>query len=84
MMNSAATQIDSLVTQIAKSLVNSPEDVLVNTLEGANTIVMELRVAKSDVGKIIGKQGRTAEAMRYLIGAISSKTKKRMILEIID
>jgi uncharacterized protein len=83
-MNSAAAQIDSLVTQIAKSLVDSPEDVLVKTLEGANTIVMELRVAKNDVGKIIGKQGRTAEAMRYLIGAISSKTKKRMILEIID
>jgi uncharacterized protein len=74
-MNSAATQIDSLVTQIAKSLVDSPEDVLVNTLEGANTIVMELRVAKSDVGKIIGKQGRTAEAMRYLIGLFLLKPK---------
>jgi uncharacterized protein len=83
-MNSVATQIDSLVTQIAKSLVDCPEDVLVKTFEGANTIVMELRVAKSDVGKIIGKQGRTAQAMRYLIGAISSKTKKRMVLEIID
>jgi uncharacterized protein len=83
-MNNVATQIDSLVTQIAKSLVDCPEDVLVKTFEGANTIVMELRVAKTDVGKIIGKQGRTAQAMRYLIGAISSKTKKRMVLEIID
>jgi uncharacterized protein len=83
-MNSVATQMDSLVTQIAQSLVDSPEEVLVKIFEGANTIVLELRVAKTDVGKIIGKQGRTAQAMRLLIGAISSKTRKRMVLEIID
>jgi len=83
-MNTIATQMDELVTQIARSLVDNPKDVLVNAIESNHTMVMELRVAKEDVGKVIGKQGRTARAIRTLIGAVSSKLKKRTVLEIID
>ncbi len=83
-MSSITTQMNLLVTRIAQLLVDRPEEVLVRIIEGANTMVMELRVAKADVGKIIGKEGRTAQAMRLIIGAISSKTNKRVVLEIID
>jgi uncharacterized protein len=83
-MNSMTAQMNFLVTRIAQLLVDRPEEVLVRIIEGANTMVMELRVAKADVGKIIGKEGRTAQAMRLIIGAISSKINKRVVLEIID
>jgi len=83
-MNRIATEIDLLVTQIARSLVDSPQDVLVNAIESNNTMVLELRVAKEDVGKVIGKQGRTAQAMRTIIGAVSSKIRKRTVLEILE
>lgn len=83
-MNRIAAEIDLLVTQIAQSLVDRPQDVLVNAIEGNNTMVLELRVAKEDIGKVIGKQGRTAQAMRTIIEAVSSKIKKRAVLEIID
>jgi len=83
-MNSTATQMDELVTQIARSLVDSPQDVLVNAIESKHTTVLELRVAKEDIGKVIGKQGRTAQAMRTLIGAVSAKLKKRTVLEIVE
>jgi len=83
-MNRIATEIDRLVTQIAQSLVDRPEDVLVNAIEVGHTMVLELRVAKEDIGKVIGKQGRTAQAMRTLIGAVSSKIKKRAVLEILE
>ena len=68
--------MDELVTQIARSLVDNPQDVLVNAIGSNHTMVLELRVAKEDVGKVIGKQGRTAQAIRTLIGAVSSKHKK--------
>jgi len=64
--------------------VDRPQDVLVNAIEGNNTMVLELRVAKEDIGKVIGKQGRTAQAMRTIIGAVSSKIKKRAVLEIVE
>ena len=83
-MYRANEQMDRLVVQIAQSLVDRPQDVLVRTIEGANTMVLELRVAKEDVGKVIGKQGKTAHAMRTLIGAVSSKINKRAVLEIIE
>ena len=83
-MNALTTQMDELVTQIARSLVDSPQDVLVNAIESKHTTVLELRVAKEDIGKVIGKQGRTAKAMRTLIGAVSAKLKKRTVLEIVD
>ena len=73
-----------LVDQIAKSLVDHPEQVKVQTLEGDYTTIIELRVAKEDLGKVIGKQGRTAHAMRTVISAVASKVKKRTVLEIVE
>jgi hypothetical protein len=76
--------MDKLVTQIARSIVDNPQDVRVNAIEGDHTTVLELCVAKEDLGKVIGRQGRTAHAMRTLIGAVSAKIKKRTVLEIIE
>jgi predicted RNA-binding protein YlqC (UPF0109 family) len=73
-----------LVTYIARSLVDKPEDVTVAEVEGNQTTVLELTVAKEDLGKVIGKQGRTAQAMRTILSAVSSKVKKRTVLEIIE
>lgn len=73
-----------LVTFIAQSLVDKPEHVSVSEVEGNQTTVLELSVAKEDLGKIIGKQGRTAQAMRTILSAVSSKMKKRTVLEIIE
>jgi len=73
-----------LVTYIAQSLVDKPEQVSVAEVEGNQTTVLELTVAKEDLGKVIGKQGRTAQAMRTILGAVSSKAKKRTVLEIIE
>ena len=73
-----------LVTYIARSLVDKPEEVSVAEVEGNQTTVLELTVAKEDLGKVIGKQGRTAQAMRTILSAVSSKVKKRTVLEIIE
>jgi len=73
-----------LIEYIAKSLVDNPEEVSVTELEGEQTSVIELKVAKEDMGKIIGKQGRTAMAMRTILGAASTKMKKRSVLEILE
>ena len=73
-----------LVTFIAQALVDNPDDVSVNEIEGEQTSVIELKVAKEDLGKVIGKQGRTARAMRTLLSAASAKIKKRTVLEIIE
>jgi len=73
-----------LIEYIAKSLVDKPEEVSVTELEGEQTSVIELRVAKEDLGKVIGKQGRTARAMRTILGAASMKLKKRSVLEILE
>ncbi|MFA9453865.1 MAG: KH domain-containing protein [Candidatus Aminicenantaceae bacterium] len=73
-----------LVEMIAKSLVDNPENVQVSQLDGEQTSILELKVAQEDVGKIIGKQGRTAQAIRVILGAAGMKLKKRYILEIID
>ncbi len=83
-MNPIATQIDELVNQIAQSLVDRPQEVRVNAIQGGQTILLELRVAKDDIGKIIGKQGRTAQAIRTLLAAVSAKIKKRTVLEIVE
>jgi uncharacterized protein len=73
-----------LVQYIAQSLVDFPEQVEVVEIEGNQTSVLELKVAKEDLGKIIGKQGRTAQAIRMLLNAVAAKEKKRTVLEIIE
>jgi len=73
-----------LIAYIAKALVDSPEAVEVSEVEGEQTSVIELKVAKSDLGKVIGKQGRTARAMRTILSAASTKVRKRAVLEIIE
>lgn len=73
-----------LVKYIARALVDNPDAVEVNELEGEQTSVIELKVAKEDLGKVIGKQGRTARAMRTILSAASTKLKKRSVLEIIE
>ena len=69
---------------IAKSLVDKPDEVNLTEVEGEKTTVYELRVAKEDLGKVIGKQGKTARAMRVLLNATATKLKKRAVLEIIE
>jgi predicted RNA-binding protein YlqC (UPF0109 family) len=73
-----------LIEHIAKALVDDPERVSVNVLEGSQATVLELNVAKMDLGKVIGKQGRTAKAIRTILGAASAKNKKRVMLEIVE
>jgi predicted RNA-binding protein YlqC (UPF0109 family) len=73
-----------LVKYMAQALVDRPEAVEVSEVEGEQTSVIELKVAKDDLGKIIGKQGRTARAMRTILGAASAKIKKRSVLEIME
>ena len=73
-----------LITYIAQALVDNPEEVSVMEIEGGQTLIMELRVAKEDMGKIIGKHGRTAQAIRTLLSAASGKAKKRIVLEILE
>ncbi len=73
-----------LIKHIAQSLVDNPDQVSVSEIEGEQTSVLELRVAKEDLGKVIGKQGRTARAMRTILSAASTKIKKRAVLEIIE
>ncbi len=73
-----------LIEYIAKALVDSPDDVQVSEVVGDQTSVLELKVAKDDLGKVIGKQGRSARAMRTILSAASTKLKKRTVLEIIE
>jgi predicted RNA-binding protein YlqC (UPF0109 family) len=73
-----------LVEYLAKSLVDNHEEVQVTEVGGEQTIVYELRVAKEDLGKVIGKQGRTARAIRTILNAASAKLKKRAVLEILE
>jgi hypothetical protein len=73
-----------LVEMIAKALVDYPDQVEVKEVEGEATTVLELRVAPSDLGKVIGKEGRTARAIRTILGAAGMKLKKRFVLEILE
>jgi len=76
--------IKELVTRIVKALVEYPDEVNVSEIQSETTSVIELRVHSSDIGKVIGKQGRTAKAIRNILGAVSAKLNKRFILEIIE
>ena len=73
-----------LIGYITQALVDHPEQVNVTEVEGNQTTVLELKVAKDDIGKVIGKQGRTARAMRTILSAASAKIKKRTVLEIVE
>ncbi|TVR59188.1 MAG: KH domain-containing protein [Spirochaetaceae bacterium] len=73
-----------LVSYVAKALVDDPESVEVNVIEGEKSTILELRVSPDDIGKVIGKHGRIAKALRTILSASSTKTGKRVVLEILD
>ena len=80
----AMMAMKELIKYIAQALVDNPDKVEVTEVEGEQTSVIELKVAKEDLGKVIGKQGRTARAMRTILSAASTKINKRAVLEILE
>jgi predicted RNA-binding protein YlqC (UPF0109 family) len=76
--------LKDLIKNIVQALVDHPEQVTISEVEGKQTTVLEIKVAKEDMGKIIGKKGRTAQAIRTILNAASAKVKKRTIMEIIE
>lgn len=78
------SELSLLIEHMARMLVDLPDQVGINEIEGENTTVIELKVAKEDLGKIIGKQGRTARAVRTVLNGASTKLRKRTVLEIIE
>jgi predicted RNA-binding protein YlqC (UPF0109 family) len=83
-MSANPSELSKLIEVIAKCLVDFPDQVSVNEVVGENTTVLELKVAKQDLGKIIGKQGRTAQAIRTVLNGASTKLRKRTVLEIVE
>ena len=83
-MSYSPSSLKDLVDFMARALVDNPEDVEVNEVVGENTTVVELSVSKDDLGKVIGKQGRTAKSMRTILNAASTKLQKRSVLEIME
>jgi uncharacterized protein len=83
-MSENTGDVRALIEQVAKALVDAPDAVLVTQLEEDGTTVLELEVAPNDLGKVIGKSGRTARAMRNLAGAVGMKANKRVELEILE
>jgi uncharacterized protein len=79
-----SVSLKELIEFIARALVDNPDEVQVAEIAGEQTVVLELRVAKEDLGKVIGKQGRTVKAMRAILSAASSKLRKRADLEILE
>ena len=77
-------QMKELIEYMAKALVDNPDAVEVREIEGEQSSVIELRVSREDLGKVIGKQGRTARAMRTILSAASTKLRKRAVLDIIE
>jgi len=82
--DSTLSVLSEMIELISKNLVDFPEQVTVNEVHGENTTVIELTVAKEDIGKIIGKQGRNARAIRTILTGASAKLRKRTVLEIIE
>jgi predicted RNA-binding protein YlqC (UPF0109 family) len=78
------SELKDLIEKISRALVDIPDKVMVNEILGEQTTVIELKVDKSDLGKVIGKQGRTARALRTILNAASTKLKKRSVLEIVE
>lgn len=83
-MSNESSNLRDLVEFMAKSLVDHPDSVEVQEIDGEQTTVVELKVAKEDLGKVIGKQGRTARSMRTILNAASTKLQKRSVLEIVE
>ena len=83
-MENGTDGVKLLVLDIAKALVDTPADVVVNEIAGEHATVFELRVADGDLGKVIGKQGRTARCIRTLLGAVGTKLNRRFSLEILE
>lgn len=79
-----SSELKDLIEYVSKALVDMPDQVEVNEISGEQTTVIELKVDKSDLGKVIGKQGRTARALRTILNAASTKLRKRSVLEIIE
>lgn len=77
-------ELRNLVEVLAKALVDDPDHVKVTEIEGEQTTVIELKVAKQDLGKVIGKEGRTARSLRTILAAVSTKLRKRSVLEILE
>jgi predicted RNA-binding protein YlqC (UPF0109 family) len=77
-------QLKELVLVIARALVDDPEQVKVNVIESTNSLILELSVSKRDIGKIIGKQGRTVDALRIVSTAVGAKSRNRVILEVLE
>ena len=73
-----------LITDIVKAMVDQPEQVVVTEIEGGNTVILELSVAKGDMGMVIGKKGRNALALRTILNAAAGKSQKKYVLEIIE
>jgi len=84
MVSEQGGDMRALVEQIAKALVDEPEQVAVRSVDGEQVTVLELRVSPNDLGKVIGKQGRTARSIRTIVGAAGMKLKKRYTLEILE
>ena len=78
------SELKDLMVYITKALVDMPDKVEVNEISGEQTTVIELKVDKTDIGKVIGKQGRTARALRTILNAATTKLRKRSVLEIIE
>jgi predicted RNA-binding protein YlqC (UPF0109 family) len=83
-MSDQGGDMRALVEQIAKALVDAPDQVVVNAVDGEQVTVLELRVGPNDLGKVIGKQGRTARSIRTILGAAGMKLHKRFTLEILE
>jgi predicted RNA-binding protein YlqC (UPF0109 family) len=77
-------ELKALIEQMAKALVDKPDEVSVRETDGEKTTIIELRVAQDDLGKVIGKQGRTARSMRTILNAAGTKLGKRCVLEILE
>jgi predicted RNA-binding protein YlqC (UPF0109 family) len=84
MSNPPLSELSILVEYIAKMLVDAPDQVVVTEVMGENTMVVALKVATEDIGKIIGKQGRTAQAIRTILNGVSTKLRRRTVLEIVE
>lgn len=84
MLSGAGSEIQEFITRIARKLVDAPEGVQVNVIESGSTIIVELTADPSDIGKVIGREGRMAQSMRVLLTAVATKLGKKAVLQIVE